>query len=377
MKRFYFVRSVTFPDALIFFGVFLSQFYFFKSGYPQPANIIFLFFAFFVLFLSKEKGVVAKFRGFNFLVFFFFWVVFVNLFWSINLSSYRLNFFSVYLSYNLVIFFSFKAYLERLPLGAPMLSASIGFSLMAALLVWFSGGGEYFFFPRYNGTFNDPNQMAFWVLCLTAIFFLLNNSSTLVKILVGAVAVCLVFLTMSRSALLGLAVMFVGVLMDTVSFSGKKPQKSYASFLALLVFVAFLAVPLSKMEVVETAFSRFETMSVDNQLEARGYVRLIDYPEYLFLGAGQGEEERFDSDYEIHSTWVGFFFYYGFVGLIAFCFFIARSISALPWHKQLITLGPLVYGFSTFGGRSTVFWLFCAALVHVSTLRYSSKKDDR
>ena len=51
-------------------------------------------------------------------------------------------------------------------------------------------------------------------------------------------------------------------------------------------------------------------ISAVKQLEVRGYLRIIQYPQYLFFGAGQGMDERFDNinGYEVHSSFAGVLF---------------------------------------------------------------------
>jgi hypothetical protein len=126
---------------------------------------------------------------------------------------------------------------------------------------------------------------------------------------------------------------------------------------------------LSTQKEVEAKYS------VWTQLLARGYMRVIDHPQYLFYGAGQGRDERFgeiDGEvYEIHSSPVAVLFYYGFLGLVLFAAFLWRLFSA-KWN--LLFLSPLlVYGLFTYGLRAPYFWVALGFLAVMPDLLRSSQ----
>lgn len=110
--------------------------------------------------------------------------------------------------------------------------------------------------------------------------------------------------------------------------------------------------------------------SVWSQLLARGYMRVVQYPQYLLYGAGQGKDDRFgglNGDYyEIHSSPVAVLFYYGIVGFLLFAAFLWKLFSS---KINLLFLSPLlVYGLFTYGLRSPYFWLALGFLVFMPDL---------
>ena len=66
---------------------------------------------------------------------------------------------------------------------------------------------------------------------------------------------------------------------------------------------------------------------------------------------------------EIHSTWAGVLFYYGFPGISMFIWFLKVVIERLNFYQICILMGPLVYGFSTFGLRTPIFWIVISAVI--------------
>ncbi|MEO1866363.1 MAG: hypothetical protein ABGX98_11460 [Pseudomonadota bacterium] len=356
-------------------GLFLSQYYILPSGYVQPAHLLFV--AFFLLVVVSQKGIVpsanAKIVNGS-LYLFVFYVAFINLAWSLYYQDLSFNFFSVYLVYDLLLFFSVFSFLYTFQKFRGFLVA-IFIALLALLLCWMVGAGEYKFGARYNGFFNDPNQMAFWVLCCCSTFLLLNKHGYKYRLLLFFIAVVLIMATMSRSALVGLAFIFAAMLCGFYKDgAGSNEKRSSlrlpAAVILTLVFVSLSIFVLLYSADAEDVVQRFASTDIGQQADIRGYGRLFNFSEYLFFGAGQAFDERFGHTVEIHSTWVAFLFYYGIIGFSLFCVFIIGILKKLTLYDRLIAAAPLVYGFSTFGARTPVFWIFLASLYYVSS-RYN------
>lgn len=169
---------------------------------------------------------------------------------------------------------------------------------------------------------------------------------------------------MSRSALLGIAPMIVGVLLKM----GRSIYKSkyfliILIILALLICFTILINPQFELTENNIYFiNRITSTNVESQMEARGYGLLYDYPEQMIFGAGQGDMMRFNHDGEIHSTWHGILFYYGIIGLAFFLGFLFNLYKRLPLSDILIGLGPLLYSFTTYGARTPIFYIFLACI---------------
>jgi len=107
----------------------------------------------------------------------------------------------------------------------------------------------------------------------------------------------------------------------------------------------------------------------DDSLQARGFPRLVEYPEYILTGAGEGALFRFDESedsnqdvqiHEIHSTFLTILFSYGLVGAAAFVAAIWR-LYRLSYHGCfLYVLPPFFYGLTHQGLRFSFLWLLLA-----------------
>ena len=137
---------------------------------------------------------------------------------------------------------------------------------------------------------------------------------------------------------------------------------------------------LNRFAELCTSCSSTDYYSIEYQLRARGYLRLIDYPQYLIFGAGQGMDERFgDLDgftYEIHSSLFGLWFYYGLTGIILFVVAIYKLFNN---KANIILLAPVfVYGLFTYGLRSPYFWLILGFVaLSPNILNKNKKRDER
>ena len=97
-------------------------------------------------------------------------------------------------------------------------------------------------------------------------------------------------------------------------------------------------------------------------LEERGYDRLWKFPEYLFLGSGEGANERWGerSSFtgEIHSTLAGLAFYYGLPGVVMFFGFLFNLWRRIPYMwMRLLLIAPFIYSLSTYNLRNSMFWV--------------------
>lgn len=357
---------------LWFFALIGSQFYVFSSGSIQPGNIPLLFIMVFSVFkVKKIKNIDIDII--KYLLFFIVYSLIVNLVWSIIEQDTKFIFASLFWLFGFLVLTSGVIDLNSKRVVS-FLRSSAFLGIISLLVFWFFGLGEPVFPPRYNAYFNDPNQMAFWILCTFSVYFYLmpKDSKWLVSILLMLSAV-LVFATISRSALLGLVFSTVGVV---IRFQGLGSKSSLSNKIFYIIISLIVFVPIflyfSKSNAYIALVNRLLTSDFGSQSEIRGYTRILEYPEYLFLGAGQGLDYRFESGVEIHSSWAALLFYYGIFGLFIFLIFIMKIFIRLDIAGKFVFLGPLVYGFSTYGLRSPIFWFFIAAAIYAAKVNTTS-----
>lgn len=358
--------------------IFFSQFYFFASGSPQPAQILFAFISPLLIIwnLKYLNSSLQDVVGFKVLLSFFYYALSVNIFWGLVLQDWTIALRpSLFWAFGLVLFLLLSLSLRksRAVQSAVFFSSLTG--LIALMIFYFSGFGQYKFGSRYNGFFNDPNQMAFWCLCIFATFFYLyEGRNKFFLALVFLVLSVLIFVTQSRSALLGLFFCFTSLVVSVVSFNERRISVRKAVWsLFMLLFIISLVLYFLQTEHFSIAWNRFSSTDFSQQSDIRGYGRLLEYPNYLLFGSGQGHDYRFGSVHEIHSTWAGLVFYYGVVGFFLFFLFLLKIFLRLEFSEKIMFLAPLAYSFSTYGARTPIFWVFLAAAAFAASRNISKK----
>ncbi|MBD8009228.1 MULTISPECIES: O-antigen ligase family protein [Acinetobacter] len=352
---------------LILFSFFLSQFYFWSSGVPQFSHI-FIMGAILLLF-SKSSKINIEYS--NIILLFVAYAICVNFAWYLIVldSSYMMS--TVYWIFNL-LFFLLMMNLNQVQINFfyEKLLFLIPFSYIVEIIIWASNLGRYDFEPRYNGLFNDPNQMAFWVLSSCAIYLYISGNG-FKKITVYFLALFLILLTMSRSASIGFLMLTLGLI-----FSQKGDlNKRIFVFIGTLVLFGSLSYFLYNLGVFDSIALRFmEGLDQrDSQVEGRGLFSFLDYPQYLIFGAGQGAHWLYNpTGNEIHSTWLGILFYYGIIGISLFLIFLYQIFKKLSLSNKMILLGPMLYGFTTYSARTIIFWFLLAAFLLFS----NNNKDE-
>ncbi len=391
--------------VLIFSAIIISPFYFYSSGLPQPGHIIMLSAAAMLIFLNRLACIDFIRRN-------LIGALFLSLVAVIN---------TIYAG----IYFDFEFFLSTLHwlYGALLLLALMVAAKNQSVIIWtrrliliklglivlayLIGFGGYTWWPRYEYFFNGPNQLAYFATCLLLVYLASDKGRLSVGLyLAYALTTFIVIAAGGRSAYLGLIP--IGILILWLS------RKQFLFCIILLITPIFITIsfknfcfPLhivnsgsnerayckvivnekstEKINVSNETINRIGELtfnknvsdfrSVYFQLEARGYMRVIDYPGYLFLGAGQGYDKRFvrinEDAHEIHSSLLAVLFYYGILGLILFLLFIWKLFE---YKKNLLFLAPLfVYGLFTYGLRSPYFWFALGFLALMPDLLKSEK----
>lgn len=346
-------------SILLVLALFMSQFYFWSSGLPQFSHI-FILLALLIFFCKNNKIKVSNVK----IIFIFLaYVILVNLTWFM-ISGFETSYL-VSIGYWI---FNFSLFLllvnlkdENAGYFLKVILRLIFFSYILEIFLWAVGLGKYSFSPRYNGFFNDPNQMAFWVLSTCSVYLYLSNRK-INNIIIYFLALFLIMLTLSRSAILGFSLLTFAIIFKQKGDIFKKILLSLFSLLLVLL----LLVVLNRYGVFDSILARIMQglLEKDEQAEGRGFDILLNFPEYLLFGAGQGNYSLYSpAGNEIHSTWFGIFFYYGVFGLSIFLIFIYNIFRTLSFAEKILFLSPMLYGFTTYSARTTVFWFFIGVFV--------------
>lgn len=351
---------------LFLLAFFLTPFYFFSSGSLQPSHVFFLLFSFFVLFKFSKYSLESS--VFKLFFPFYFYVIFINGFYSLIYQDFSFLHYSAALTLNGLTFLSLIIFLRNSDIKEYFLS-NISFYIIILLgfllFLWAVGLGNYKFSPRYNGFFNDPNQMAFFVLCCGSIGCLFSKK-LYQYILLIILSLFLVLLTQSRSGLVGSAFLTFSLFLYYFKLNFKSLFYFFTSIVVFALFIFFKIDDIFSNDYISPLIDRTSGIDVSEQADVRGYTRILNYSEYLFFGAGQGLDYRFGAAGEIHSTWAGFLFYYGIVGLGLFLYIIFSIFFKLNLKEKCLLLAPLMYSFSTFGARTIIFWVLLAFFYYVA-----------
>lgn len=353
-----------------FFGVFGSQLYIFPSGTIQPSH----FFLILAMGVSTLQIKSIKRIDSSILKYLFIFIVYsttINMVWSIIEEDLVFLYSSAFWFFGFGVLISATLHLNNKNISY-LLKLSVFISILFLYFLWALGLGRYKFSPRYNALFNDPNQMAFWILCaLSTYIFLSSKKKKYLLLSLVLISGFLIFTTISRSALLGFSFLLIGVAFRFQRFDIKVSLSRRVTYLIVGIVVFLLALfYLGSTEAYTVIIDRFSSTDFGSQAEVRGYSRLSLYPEYLFFGSGQGLDGRFNPrDQEIHSNWVALLFYYGIIGLALFLCFLYKIFIKLDLDEKFVFLGPLIYGFSTYGLRSPIFWVFIAAAMYLANHR--------
>lgn len=379
---------------LIFSAIVLSPFYFYASGLPQPAHILMFIAAIFIIAVNFRVIIleISKIKiGLLFLIL----ITLINLIYAIYYQDKIFIINTSYWIYGFLLLFSIIC-IKGNYVVSKWVSRLILIKFLVIALSYILGLGGYLFWPRYDYFFNGPNQLAYFVICFFTVYLAITQSKFNWELcVVTSLAFFIIISTGGRSAYLAIVPIFFIML-----FIERKNFKNilflfFMPFVVVMLFNYF-NLPNYKPNNGESKVNLFENNEVKShesgisiathtgtriiglsagqdekpltvaksQLIARGYMRALDYPIYLIFGAGQGKDDRFENVdgnyYEIHSSLLSVWFYYGILGISLFLWFIWNLFTV---KVNILLLSPIfIYGLFTYGLRAPYFWIALAFL---------------
>ncbi|MFG6158403.1 hypothetical protein ACGTNG_06320 [Halomonas sp. 1390] len=354
---------------LMALGLSLSSLYLFPSGQPQPADFILLAFAavMVAMALRDDELVLSPFAlAWGLMLV---WILLVCLTWTLVTQS---TAFFIHVAFFLFNFLIGMALLRLLGVYGDKVHGLIRTALSLALLISASqvmvqlalGSG------RTTGSFNNPNQLAFFSLCGIVILMLLDDFHPRMRLttLVGLGAALVgIFAASSLAALGGLTLVALAwALANVVSFKQLLRLSVVVAGLCALLLVIDLQ---SGGQVQHNLTARLDMAptKVDRMVEERQFDRLLNFPHYAILGAGEAERQRFapHDSHEIHSSFINMLFAYGLPGLGLFLVLLAAAVWRAPLYVWVGLAGPLLYSVTHNGLRTTLFWVMLTLCWHL------------
>lgn len=350
---------------LILYFIF-SPLYLFPSGLPQVGDFFIslgaVSFLLVVLFKSRLSLRPVFLIGLCFAVY----TIFVNL---LNYSFYPHNRFllsSFYYVYNIGIFIYLVLLFEKHGNHLKDIISNILPWIVLAQIIWAVSMPQDHW--REIGTFNNPNQLAYWALITAFMIVLVRKKPylNLWEIVSIAILASLQALALSKVGIISFSVFLLLLICSPVL------KTSYKYALIVLIFLAmpFLFFKSEDGTVlksfIEAPVERIQNIGQepDDSAEARGYKRPIEFPIYTLLGAGEGAYDRFEPNdsYELHSGIVTILFSYGVFGFglfIAFMYFVFKQ---KPLYIVILTIPIFMVGLTGQSFRFTHFWVLMAII---------------
>lgn len=220
---------------------------------------------------------------------------------------------------------------------------------------------------RSTGTFNNPNQLGYFSVCLLSLGYLFYRHGMVSYWLAAGVFAVSLFLAISSLSKAAMIANFVVLMLALKPASSRNTLMVWSLGMLVggaLLFQMFLNGAFDEFLFME----RLANMANENDgsLEARGYFALLEgnMLQMLFGLGAQGVDEIVG--HEVHSTLGSVVNNYGPIGLLFFS--IALVVWALRlWHAYgfvglfCLAAPAILYGITHNGVRFTIFWLLFAA----------------
>jgi len=326
--------------------------YLFDSGKPQIADaLIFPIFLGTLMFSPLFHRAYAPVISWAFL--FFVYAAFVNYFWFSANQDDKAIYTVMYMAFNFMVFFSFIKVISLhdsslLVIAYVCISSAILFSCIA--LVAETSVVSY----RETLFFNNPNQLGYWALLTCGIIALCElrvNISRNAALAGYAACFYLSALSLSKAAMIAVAITFA-------IHSGKKIYIAGCVAASSIFLLLRDETPLLFYRAAERLAGIGQQS--DDSILARGYGRILEYPERLLFGAGEM------SGQELHSSLGTIVYSYGIIGTVLFVLMLWRVMGSRISYASAYLIPPLLYGLTHQGIRFSIFWVFLAVLTSVA-----------
>jgi hypothetical protein len=274
----------------------------------------------------------------------------------------------LFTSFALLMVFTFS----RLPLDRKIFRRAVLVGLLLAVSVgwlgiWWYGvsfvtdeGSS----VRAVGTFNNPNQLAYFALCtfsIASLLYLRDEIKTWLYLVLTASSCALAMAALSKAGLI--SVLCGALIAVSASFNNKRISGKLIAFCILLTVAGAQIYAMGALDDFQFV-QRLDAIGTDSDdnLTARGYRSPFQHGPVGLL-VGLGEQKVHDIiGHEVHSTFWSYLMKYGLVGLGLFLTFwylwIRRTMAEFGLlGVLLINMPASIYGITHNGSRFAIFWL--------------------
>lgn len=363
-------RRIDLPLGLLALGILANPFYVLRSGLPQPGDFVIM--AAVAMLLAGSRFRLQIPRAVQVPAFlvtaFAAWVTLVSLTWALLLGDARVAIAFLFITYNV------SAFLTVLSLPArygPGVTSTVGLFYAAAVIL-VTALVPVFYEPwmyRQEFMFNNPNQVGYFAVFSTSCYAVVPGRTRfpvwLDALVLGGAAI-LVVMSASRAAFFGLVPLAFFIARSRGATGSLAIGGLVAAALVGLLYLSGPALtPGLEGPDMASRTNRLTDVEAGAGME-RGYERILDYPEYTLLGAGEGGLQRFNVgafDLEIHSTPGTLLFSYGIVGLSLMAGVLLWLVRRGGWSSLLWIAPPVLVGITHNTLRQTDLWVFLALAV--------------
>lgn len=362
----------------------LKPYYIFASGTLQIGDIVLLlaFFLFLLATKNNKKNIKNILIENKYFVFFMILVFIINGFYFLYYLKFKFMLSSLYYLFNLFVIILFSYMFSKNEKSYKILDRILKFNIIVQLIICILNLGDYYGGYRYMGTFNDPNQFAYYIFISFCFVYLLNlklKNSGFETFIFFLISIYLIIRSSSTGMLFGMMI-FVALYIVSLLKGVKKSsvRKAIIFCIVLIPFVLLVGILYTNSDkriewdnihIIERFSEKIgkiensNTLINDNHMtiwQERGYDKIIKYPWYILYGSGEGMYERFSSPKfvnEIHATIPSILFYYGIIPTFLLLAWMYKKIKGSPFKINAVFFAIIIESFTLLNQRQYLFWI--------------------
>lgn len=362
------------PEFLWAFVILSLSFNVYGPGNPQPGDFMMVGLLCIPILLVRFKMPTTIRRPVIALAAFVLYVFVCNFVWAAATSEFDFFKASAFYAFNFAVFLGYLVMLgER---GDDWLRWTLyGFAATLVMLALLS-------FPfayraesgRLELFFVNPNQLAYHVLLCATIVVMLARRYEVPRLVLYGLLLCAFYVelrTYSRAGVLGIALL--GVLQVV-----QRPTLVTILVLPLFALALYHDLQALDSDLWEHRIQSVQESTTEDYLTDRGIERMLQHPEHLLVGAGEGYFLRFHPQkLEIHSSAATLLFSYGVIGTGLFLIFLRWLSVTAGTRLTLLMIPALSYSLFHQGMRARPFWLLLAVALGLGVVNAIQKTKPR
>lgn len=381
--------------GLLFLYILTKPFYFWESGLPQVSDFILLvgIAVAFIVYKPKKINLILK-KNMHFVLFLVF-VMLINLLYSIYHSEISFNLRTLYYIFDMLGILLFTIVLDDNRNAKSILRKAFMLALIMQLIILVAGVGRYIAGYRYMGTFNDPNQFAYFCLLSYSFIYLLDGKDRLniFNLIFLLITIFLIIKSSSTGMIAGVAIFIVLFAINII----KKIKSNLKKYMPKIIILSLAAMCVLAVVAINpnTHFSINNLVDTNVALrlnqkaerasgagsislwEERGYDKIAYHPQYTLFGAGEGKYDRFQDTYhqaELHATIPSILFCYGIIPTLLIVIWGYKKLKGLRLEELCVYIALLVESFTLVNSRQVLFW---AIIILAEFLKHNNKEKQQ